>query len=56
MHLHKGKVTPLGIINDSDAVVEVVLDNDLAGKNQFGFHPNDNTATVWIFLYRQHSE
>ena len=48
LHLEKGEVTPLGIINDPDAFVEVVLDNDLAEKNKLGFHPNDNTATVWI--------
>jgi len=48
LHLRKGTVTPLGIINDPDAFVELVLDKDLAGKNKLGFHPNDNTATVWI--------
>ncbi|PKM77453.1 MAG: prolyl-tRNA synthetase associated domain-containing protein [Firmicutes bacterium HGW-Firmicutes-15] len=48
LHLHKGEVTPLGIINDHDASVEVVLDNDLVGKKKLGVHPNDNTATVWI--------
>lgn len=48
LNLQKGEVTPLGIINDPDAFVEVVLDNDLAGKNKLGFHPNDNTATIWI--------
>ena len=48
LHLQKGEVTPLGIINDPDALVEVVLDNDLAGKTKLGFHPNDNTATLWI--------
>lgn len=48
LHLQKGEVTPLGIINDPNSLVEVVLDNDLAGKNKLGFHPNDNTATVWI--------
>ncbi|MGS0763827.1 prolyl-tRNA synthetase associated domain-containing protein [Syntrophomonas curvata] len=48
LHLQKGEVTPLGIINDPDAFVEVVLDKDLAGKNKLGVHPNDNTATVWI--------
>ena len=48
LHLAKGEVTPLGIINDRDAAVEVVLDNDLVGKKNLGVHPNDNTATVWI--------
>lgn len=48
LQLPKGSVTPLGIINDSDALVEVVLDKELIGKQKLGVHPNDNTATVWI--------
>lgn len=48
LHLHKGEVTPLGIINDHDAFVEVVFDKDLMGKNKLGVHPNVNTATIWI--------
>ena len=46
--LNKGEVTPLGIINDSEHLVEVVIDNDLIGVNKLGVHPNDNTATIWI--------
>ena len=48
LHLHKGEVTPLGIINDTEATVEVVIDRDLTGANKLGVHPNDNTATIWI--------
>ncbi|MEN6389107.1 MAG: prolyl-tRNA synthetase associated domain-containing protein [Syntrophomonas sp.] len=48
LKLRKGEVTPLGIINDHDAVVETALDRDLIGQKRLGFHPNDNTATVWI--------
>ncbi|WP_042355669.1 prolyl-tRNA synthetase associated domain-containing protein [Bacillus rubiinfantis] len=48
LQLQKGAVTPLGVINDIDAAVEIVLDRSLEGKAQLGFHPNDNTATVWI--------
>ncbi|MEQ8175476.1 MAG: prolyl-tRNA synthetase associated domain-containing protein [Syntrophomonadaceae bacterium] len=48
LKLHKGEVTPLGIINDHDGVVEMVLDRELIGQKRLGFHPNDNTATVWI--------
>lgn len=48
LQLHKGEVTPLAVINDSECAVEVVLDNDLVGNNKLGFHPNENTATVWI--------
>lgn len=48
LQLHKGEVTPLGIINDHEAAVEVVFDSDLAGETRLGIHPNINTATVWI--------
>lgn len=48
LYIQKGEVSPLAIVNDSDRCIEVVIDNDLAGKNRLGFHPNDNTATVWI--------
>ncbi|AZU62349.1 prolyl-tRNA synthetase associated domain-containing protein [Neobacillus mesonae] len=48
LQLQKGAVTPLGVINDTEAAVEIVLDSSLEGKEQLGFHPNDNTATIWI--------
>jgi len=46
--LSQGEVTPLGIINDTDAAVEVVIDRGLVGNPEIGLHPNDNTATVWL--------
>lgn len=48
LQLSKGEVSPLGILNDDDLHVEVVVDNDLIRMEPLGFHPNDNTATVWI--------
>jgi Ala-tRNA(Pro) deacylase len=48
LELEKGEVTPLGVINDVNASVEVVFDKDLIEKNRLGVHPNTNTATVWI--------
>lgn len=48
LQLSKGAVTPFGIINDTDCAVEVIFDQDLVGKNSLGFHPNENTATVWV--------
>ncbi|MBV7274275.1 prolyl-tRNA synthetase associated domain-containing protein [Clostridiaceae bacterium UIB06] len=48
LKLQKGEVTPLGVINDINASVEVAFDNDLLGRTKLGVHPNDNTATVWI--------
>lgn len=46
--LSKGAVTPLGIFNNHDQSVIVILDNDLKDKNAIGVHPNENTATVWL--------
>ncbi len=46
--LEKGAVSPLGIINDTEHQVVVVLDRDLKGITNLGFHPNDNTATVFF--------
>lgn len=46
--LKQGEVSPLGIINDTEASVEVVIDSELEGNTRLGVHPNDNTATVWM--------
>ena len=48
MGLTKGAVTPLGLLNDESKSVEVIFDQDLKGRERLGFHPCDNTATVWI--------
>ena len=48
MGLKKGAVTPLGVLNDENHVVEVVFDRDLCHAKKVGIHPNDNTATVWL--------
>ncbi len=44
----QGAVSPLGILNDEEHVVEVVFDRDLCHAKRVGIHPNDNTATVWL--------
>jgi Ala-tRNA(Pro) deacylase len=46
LHLTKGSVTPLGIMNDVNHVIELVIDQSLVGRERIGVHPNDNTATV----------
>ena len=46
--LTKGAVTPLGILNDAQHKVIVVLDKDLYEQEKVGVHPNINTATVWL--------
>lgn len=46
--LHKGEVTPLGILNDAERAVTVVLDRSLEGQPKIGAHPNDNRFTLWL--------
>lgn len=46
--LLKGAVSPLGVLNDTARVVEVVIDRDVRNFPRIGVHPNENTATVWI--------
>lgn len=46
--LLKGAVTPLGIINNEDHCVNIIIDEDLKNQDIIGLHPNVNTATVFI--------
>ena len=48
--LHRGAVSPLGILNDDARRVEVVLDDDLRGFAGIGVHPCDNTASIRLSL------
>lgn len=48
LKLKPGSVSPFGVLNDTECKVEVVFDSRLKDKPDLGFHPNDNTATVWI--------
>lgn len=47
LKLTPGSVTPFGILNDDDRVVEFYLDSDFC-DGLIGCHPNDNTATIWL--------
>ena len=46
--LTKGSVSPFGLINNLNRDVELVIDESIQGQKLLGFHPNINTATVWI--------
>lgn len=46
--LVQGEVSPLGVVNDSNAMVEVVFDKVLEKQPVVGVHPCDNTATVYL--------
>lgn len=48
--LEKGAVSPFGVLNDQDHLVEVLIDQDLKECEFLGVHPNDNRATVWLSL------
>lgn len=45
--LTRGSVTPLGIINDNDNKVLLIIDRELVGKKVL-VHPNTNTNTISI--------
>lgn len=45
LSLHTGAVTPLGIINDTEKKVKLIIDAELQGKKLL-LHPNINTATI----------
>ena len=49
LHLTPGSVTPLGVLNDEEHIVQVFIDSyflDEAGL--ISVHPNENTATVLL--------
>lgn len=45
--LSRGSVTPLGIINDKERKVKVIIDKSFKDKS-IAIHPNDNTASIWL--------
>ncbi|AMS10101.1 prolyl-tRNA editing protein [Limosilactobacillus oris] len=47
LDLTPGSVTPLGVLNDEQRKVEVMIDQELAA-GLVAVHPNINTATVWL--------
>ena len=42
-----GSVTPLGLLNDTNCRVKLIIDKDFV-DGMIGVHPNENTATVWM--------
>ena len=46
--LKKGSVTPLGLFNDEERTVEVIIDKDILNQPCVGVHPNVNTAMVFL--------
>lgn len=46
--LTPGSVSPFGLINDKNKIVEVIVDEELLKFDKQGFHPNINTVTLII--------
>ncbi|MDE2588969.1 MAG: prolyl-tRNA synthetase associated domain-containing protein [Patescibacteria group bacterium] len=46
--LTPGSVSPFGLINDTNHVVQVLVDKSLLSYETLGYHPNSNTATLVI--------
>lgn len=44
----QGSVSPLCALNDANAEVTVVFDEDLKNEKAIGVHPCENTATIWL--------
>lgn len=44
--LTPGAVSPFGLLNDQDKVVEVYIDREVYESTIVSFHPNRNTASV----------
>ncbi len=43
-----GSVSLFGLLNDAENKIEVIIDERLMSEHELGFHPNDNTATIFI--------
>lgn len=46
LHIHPGAVSPMGLMNDIENKVLLVIDKDLLKSKYFGCHPCVNTATI----------
>lgn len=48
LNLEPGSVTPMGLINNKEKNIEVLIDKDLKDKELLAFHPNTNDASILI--------
>lgn len=46
--VEQGSVSPLGVLNDVEHEVLVVMDKNLSDNTEVVVHPNDNTMSVWM--------
>jgi Ala-tRNA(Pro) deacylase len=46
LDLHPGSVSVLGLMNDAEHRVRLVIDEDVLGEELFGCHPCENTSSI----------
>lgn len=50
LDIHPGAVSPMGLMNDKEKKVHLVIDRDLLSADTFGCHPCVNTSTIRLKL------
>ena len=48
MKLTRGSVSLFGLINNKEKDIKVYIDQNILKHQKVNFHPNDNTATIYI--------
>lgn len=46
LDLHPGSVSILGLMNDKEHKVQLIIDEDVLGEEMFGCHPCENTSSI----------
>ena len=46
LDLHPGSVSVLGLMNDKEHRVQLVIDEDVLREEYFGCHPCENTSSI----------
>lgn len=48
MGVKPGSVSLFGLLNNTEKDIKVLIDKEVTTENKVNFHPNDNTATLFI--------
>ena len=48
LHVTPGTATPLGLINDTENTITLVVDDTLAGAEQLNFHPMNHNESIGL--------
>lgn len=48
LHIHPGAVTVMGLMNDTENLVQLVIDKEIENSTYIGFHPCVNTSSLKV--------